>query len=304
MTLFAVLAAANVAGVTRGTGLVAVLTVAKLAPLLLVLAVALPHVHPANLVISAPAPKAFGRAMILALFAFQGMETALGISGEVKDPARNVPRGLFVAMSAVAVLYIGLQVSAQGVLGPALGRAHAPLAQTVGAVAPSLAVVVLAGASVSMLGYLASDALSAPRLLFAFARDGLLPRRIAALHPKSRAPAAAIVLHAALAAVLAISGGFTELAVLSSLTTVVVYAIGCAAAVRLQRRDVALAGPPLVVRGLIVAAALGVLSMVWIAINAAPAEALGCVAAVLIAAGWYMLARRVGRATPLPRTSA
>ncbi len=288
--LFALLTLVNIAGVKPGMRLVWGLTLAKLTPLALLLVVAAPHVHLANLAFGAPSPKALGRAMILALFAFQGMETALGVSGEVKDPARNVPRGLLAAMGSVAVLYIAVQASAQGVLGPALSHAHAPLVETVRSVAPSLAGVIVLGATISMLGYLASDTLSAPRVLFAFARDGFLPRSVANLHARTRAPYVAITLHAAIAFGLAVSGSFVELAILSSLATVLVYIVGCAAAVLLQRRATALAGPPLSVRGLELAAGIGVLSMAWIVIHAAAAEALGCAAAVGIAVIWYALA--------------
>ena len=289
--LFAGLAAINVAGVSPGTRLVGALTVAKLAPLALLLVVGLTHVHPANLALSPPSAGAFGRAMILALFAFQGMETALGVSGEVKTPARNVPLGLLGSMAAVACLYVGIQLAAQGVLGPALAHTHAPLVQAVAVVAPSLAGVMVAGATVSMLGYLASDALSAPRLLFSFARAGLAPQALGRLTTRSRAPALAIILHAGLAALLAMSGGFTELAVLSALTTLVVYVVGCAAAWRLQARDVALEGPPLRVQAIALVAGVGIASMFWIAAHATLNEALGCAACVVLAAAWYGLAR-------------
>ena len=285
--IFAALASVNIAGVTPGTRLVGVLTIVKLVPLLLLLVVAAPHLHAANLAFHPPSPRALGRAMILALFAFQGMETALSVSGEVKHPARNVPRGLLAAMAAVAVLYIALQASAQGVLGPALAHSHAPLADTMGMVAPPLVGVILLGAALSMLGYLASDTLSAPRVLFAFARDGFLPKGVAALHPRSHAPHVAILLHAVLAFALAISGSFVELAILSSLATVIVYIVGCAAAVRLQQRATISAGAPLRVHGLTAAAAVGTLSMMWIAIHATPAEAFGCVGAIAISVGWY-----------------
>ncbi len=164
--------------------------------------------------------------------------------------------------------------------------------------APSLAWVIVVGATISMLGYLASDTLSAPRVLFAFARDGFLPRRVGALHARTHAPYVAILLHAAVAFGLAVSGSFVELAILSSLATVLVYIVRCAAAVRLQRRATAQAGAPLRVRGLELAAGIGVLSMAWIAIHAAAAEALGCIAAVGIAVVWYALAseRRRSRA--------
>ncbi len=304
LALFATLSAINVAGLKPGTWLVGALTVAKIAPLLFLLVIAAPHLHPANLAFGAPSPRALGRAMILALFAFQGMETALGVSGEVKDPSRNVPRGLLAAMGSVAMLYIAVQASAQGVLGPALAHAHAPLAETVRAVSPPLAGVMVIGATISMLGYLASDTLSAPRVLFAFAQDGFLPGRIAALHPRSRAPYVAILLHAGVALALAVSGSFVELAVLSSLAVVLVYIAGCAAAVRLQHRSTALAGPPLRVRGLTLAAGVGVLAMAWIAVHAALAEALGCAAAVAMAVVWYAVARTRRRPARAPAESS
>ena len=219
------------------------------------------------------------------------METALGVSGEVRSPARNVPLGLLGAMAAVACLYVGVQLTAQGVLGPALANARAPLVETVAAVAPPLAGVMVAGATVSMLGYLASDALSAPRMLFTFARHGLAPRRLGQLASGTQAPAAAIVVHAGTAAVLAVSGGFTELAILSSLTTLIVYALGCTAALRLQARNVARAGPPLRIIGIPIAAVAGILSMGFIAAHAKWTEALGCAVSVAAAAVWYVLVR-------------
>ena len=132
LALFAALAGVNMGGVAPGSGLVSLLTVVKLAPLALLLAVAGPHVHVANLAFHTPPARAFGRAMILALFAFQGMETALGVSGEVREPSRNVPLGLLAAMGGVAILYVAVQTTTQGVLGAALGHAHAPLAEAVG----------------------------------------------------------------------------------------------------------------------------------------------------------------------------
>lgn len=291
LTLFAGLAAVNVAGVSPGARLVVGLTLAKLAPLVLLLAFGAQHVRASNLAFQLPPADALGRAMILGLFAFQGMETALGVSGEVRDPARNVPRGLLFAMGSVAILYAAIQVVAQGVLGASLASARAPLVETAAVVGPWLSLLVLAGASVSMLGYLAGDTLGAPRLIYSFARSGLAPRALGATHPRSRAPHRAIWLHVALGAVLAITGGFTELATLSSLATVVVYAIACAAAVRLQRRGVALAGPPLVIRGLSAAAVVGVVAMGWIAAHAAPAEALGLIGGVAVVLAWYAIAR-------------
>ena len=295
LLIFGALAAVNCAGVTRGSSLVGVMTVVKLAPLLLLIAVAAPHLHLAYLVPSRPPGAGFGRAMILTLFAFQGMETAVGVSGEVKRPARNVPLGLLLAMSAVGVLYIGVQVAAQGVLGPALAGQAAPLTAAVGAVAPGLAWALALGGGLSMFGYLASDALSTPRLLFAFARDRLAPAGLGAVWRRTHAPYTAILIHLGLAFALAASGGFTELVVLSSLVVTIVYLIACAAAVALQYKGVELAGPPLRVPGIWIAAIIGFAGMAYLLANAKPVEIAGGVGAAVAVAAWYAAARVLSR---------
>ena len=289
----------NVLGVAPGTRLVGALTFAKLVPLAVLLGVGCFHIHPANLALSVPAPSAFGRAMLLAAFSFQGMEGALAVSGEVRRPARNIPLGLLSAMGAIAILYVAIQVVAQGVLGAGLGRSAAPLADALAGVSPLLAALLLVGATVSMMGYLAGDTLSAPRVLFAFGRDGFLPAWVAALHPRTQAPYVSILLHVGLGALLAISGSFAELAVLSALATVGVYIVSCVAAVVLQRRGLARSGPPLSSPMLPVAAAVGVIGMIWIGAHASGREALGCVATLGVSTIWYFAATRLRRATPV-----
>lgn len=304
--VLAALAAVNLRGAAPGARVVEGLTVIKLLPLgaLLVAggAFALSHAAPSPL----PAGGArFGRAMLLALFAFQGMETALGVSGEVRDPARAVPRGLLGAMAAVAVLYIALQLMTQRLLGAALPASAAPLADAAARVWAPLGAVLAAGTAASFLGYLAGDVLSAPRTLYVFGRMGVLPSVYARLSPVSRAPTLAILTHVLVAALLALTGGFVELATLASLASVGVYLVGCAAAVVLQRRGVAQAGAPFAVPGLWIAALAGSAGMLWLVANARLSEILGLAATLL--AGGLLYGVRTGarraaaaaRATPI-----
>jgi len=86
-----------------------------------------------------------------------------------------------------------------------------------------------------MVGWVGSDILDSPRMLFAFARDGLLPRVLGQLHLQSQAPRMAIACYAALAMGLALTGTFAELAVLSTLNSAALYIAGCAAAWQLRR---------------------------------------------------------------------
>ncbi|MBE7217630.1 MAG: APC family permease [Caulobacteraceae bacterium] len=296
--VLAMLMAVNLRGARPGTRLVEGLTVLKLLPLGLLLAAGAWAV----LALPAPAPMPpgearFGRAMLLALFAFQGMETALGVSGEVRDPARAVPRGLLGAMACVAALYIVLQLVVQRLLGAALPASVAPLADAAARVWAPLGLVLAAGTAASLLGYLAGDVLSAPRTLYVFGRMGVLPKTFGLAGEVSGAPVAAILAHTAVVAVLALAGlafhaGFAELTTLASLANVPVYIAGCAAAVVLQRRRLAQAGPPLTVPGLWIAALLGTAGMVWLAANAHLIEVVGL--ALFLGAGALLYAGRAG----------
>lgn len=234
----------NLAGARAASRLIAAATTIKLLPLLLFVGVGLLFLDPARLHAgAAPDVAGVGRAVLLSLFAFQGMETALGVSGEVSNPARTLPRALISAMAFVTVAYVAIQLVAQGLLGAGLGASKAPLADGMALVDPRLGVLLLIGTAVSLAAWLGSDILGAPRMLFAFARDGFLPKalgRVSARH----VPANAILLHALIAITLAVTGTFEELVVLSSLAGCALYIGGCAAAWRLRQRDVQLAGPP------------------------------------------------------------
>jgi amino acid transporter len=203
-----------------------------------------------------------GRALILALFALSGMEGAVSASGEVTNPSRTIPRAIATALLLVTALYVAVQVVAQGILGADLARSSAPLADAMSRVHPGLRALLLAGAAVSMAGWLTSDILSTPRVLFAFSRDGLMPRALGRLHPRTHTPYVAIACYATMAALLALTGTFAELAVLSQLAVAPLYIAACAAAWRLWRRGLALAGPPLALRWLPLAATVGIVSMV------------------------------------------
>jgi amino acid transporter len=146
-----------------------------------------------------------------------------------------------------------------------------------------------------MFGYIAGDILGSPRLLFAFARDGLLPRSLGRVHPRSHTPHIAILSYAALASGLALTGTFAELAVLSALSTAALYVIGCAAAWRLKRRGVALAGEALNFRWLGLATVIGMSSMLIVIALAARTEIIGLGVLVAASATIYLLQTRTAR---------
>lgn len=230
----------NVRGVTLGARLNTIATVAKLLPLLLVAVGGLLAVQAEHLMVPAwPAARDVARTSLLLVFAFAGVETALVPSGEVRDVGRTVPRAIALAMVGITLLYLALQGAAQGVLGPALPGSATPLADTADLALGGWArTLLLAGAAVSMFGYLGGMTLSVPRVVFAMATDGFLPRPLAAVHATFRTPHVAIVVQTVLTLALALSGSFERLAILANAFALALY-FGCAvAAWRLRMRGV------------------------------------------------------------------
>jgi amino acid transporter len=240
--------------------------------------------------------QSLGRALILGVFAFAGMETSLCASGEVRQPNRTIPRALAIALLSTTILYVAIQVVAQGILGSSLATSSAPLADAMAPVHPALRALMLVGTALSMFGYIVSDILGSPRQLFAFARDGLLPRALARLHPRSHAPHIAILSYATLAIALALTGTFAELAVLSALAIAALYIAGCAAAWVLARRGVALAGTPLEFRFLGAATVIGISSMLALIALGSRHEIIGLVTLIGLSAVVYLVQTRVALA--------
>ena len=236
---FALLSAVNVLGVREGTRLNAVATAAKLLPLLLLIVAGVFRIRPAHLALTEPVGAGtVARASILLIFAFSGVESALVPSGEIQDVRRTVPRALLVAMLVITGFYLALQIVAQGVLGPELEGATTPLAAAATRVfGPWGGTLLLTGAVVSMFGYVSGMTLAVPRALYAFARDGFLPRALARIHPRFRTPHLAIATQSALVCLLAVTSGFERLAILANLVTLLLYAGCCLAAWELARRD-------------------------------------------------------------------
>jgi amino acid transporter len=230
--------------------------------------------------------------LILTLFAFEGMETALGASGEVRDPNRTLPRALFLAMLFVLALYLGVQLTAQHLLGGGLAHSAAPLAEAAGRVSGAARMVMLVGGGLSMLAWMASDVLGTSRMLFAMGRDGRLPGWLGDLHATSRVPAKAVVAYVVAAFLLAVTGSFLELVVLSSLATVAIYCLACGAAVVLRRRGVALAGVPRRSPGLLVAAGVGLVGMVGMIVAARWQEVAGLAAVIVGSLGIFWVTER------------
>lgn len=237
---FGFLAVVNVLGVRHGNRLSAVTTVAKLLPLLFFVVAGAFAIEPSNLAIAeAPSASTVTRTSIVLLFAFTGVEYAIVPGGELRDPSRTVPRGILIGLGGVTVLYLGIQLVAQGILGPALATSATALPDAAGAAfGPAGRTLLLVGVVVSTFGYLTGMALASPRTLFAFARDGYLPRALGSVHPRFHTPWVAVLVQLAVVLALSLWSDFGPLALISNVAALLAY-FGCAVgAWELRRRGV------------------------------------------------------------------
>jgi len=274
------LAFLNVRGAKPGVRTVELFSLGKLIPLVALAAVGLFMMHPANLVLPALPPVAdLGRACLMLMFAFLGFENALNPSGEVKDSHRTVPRAVLLALALVTVLYLTIQMVAQGVLGPQLANeTAAPLAAVAGIVfGPTGSTIILIGTLVSTFGYLSGDALTSPRALFALAEDGVLPPWLSRVHPRFRSPWLAIMTHSALAFTLASTGTFQKLIVIANVAVLLMYGMVCAGVLQLRAKNVRAGGEPFLLPGgrIIPLLAVGVLAVLLSGATAVEWEATG-----------------------------
>ncbi len=294
LAVFGFFAAVNIRGVRQGARLIEVATVAKLLPLAVFVLCGLFFMSSPNLAWPGmPKIADLGRMSILLVFAFSGVESALAPSGEVKDPSRTVPRAVGLAMVGITLLYVSVQLVAQGILGPDLARhPDAPLAAAAErAFGPAGGLLLLVGASISMFGYLSGMMLAMPRTLFAFARDGYLPRALAHVNPKTHVPTAAIIAHAVAVSALAVSGTFESLAILSNISALLLYLLCSAAAFELRRRDVREAGEPFRIPGGAAVPVLSIIVILFLLSNATMVEMRSIGIALAIAIALYFFRR-------------
>lgn len=260
------LAALNVAGVRGASRFNAVMTVAKLLPLILLIVVGAAVMKSENLAWHAtPGTSDVARASAVLIFAFLGVETALVPSGEVRDSSRTVPRAIFIAMVGVTLLYLAVQIVTQGMLGPALVGQKTPLAEAAAvALGASGRTLILVGSTVSMFGYVSGMTMAVPRMLFAFARDGFLPAPLARVHAKFRTPYVAIVIQTVIVIGLAVSGSFEKLAIIANGSVLLVYAASCLAVIELRRKKVQESGTPFRVPFAALVPVLALAIIVWL----------------------------------------
>jgi amino acid transporter len=237
---------------------------------------------------------AWGQALVLMMFGLIGMDSTVVNGQEMRNPRRDVPFGLGVGMLIVVVLYAAILLVCAATV-PQLAQSARPLFD--GAVAmlgKPAGVVVVCGAVISMSGTLFTILLIGPRLIFALAEGGQLPRTLAGIHPRFATPGHAVLLHTAIAWLLAVVSSFLGALTASTLTRLMLYALTAASLIILRRRHLSEQPNPLTLpAGGAIAVAATLLCM-WLMLQADSAAwwaAFGCIA---VGAVTFFLARRSG----------
>jgi amino acid transporter len=226
----------NVVGARVAMGSLGVLTALKLLPLIAVAAVGLSRLDSGVVASAASPPGAddLGAGVLLVIYAYVGFESGLVPAGEAREPRRDLPRALLAALAVAAILYVLVQVAAQRLL-PDLAASERPLVEVGRALlGPAGAAVVVLAIVFSVGGNLLGSMFSTSRITYRLALDGQLPSVFARVHRVHRTPWFSVAVYGAAAFVLASTGSFLWLAVLSVLTRLLIYMTCIAAMPRIR----------------------------------------------------------------------
>jgi amino acid transporter len=226
----------NVIGVKAGVRTMAVITIFKITPMLLLIVLGLQHLtgetlFPADL----PTIDDLGGTTLLLIYAFVGFESATIMSGETKNPKKTLPRALVMTPIVVGILYFLIVLVYIAVL-PDPGAPGTTLIdvgrELMGA---NGALLITLAAFFSIGGNLSSIMLAVPRLPYAMAEKRLLPHWFGHIHEKHATPSNSVLMLGGLGLVFALSGSFAWLAAASSLTRLISYVL-CIGALPIIRR--------------------------------------------------------------------
>ncbi|KUG09939.1 APC family permease [Solirubrum puertoriconensis] len=294
--LIGTLTAINLIGVHTASLVNNLFTVSKLLVLLLFTGVGLFFVDfDAYSFATPPTYANFSMAAMLLIFTFSGFDVAAIPSGEVKDPQRTIPFGLFTAIATVALLFWLVQAVCIGTL-PGLAASERPLADASQRfLGPAGGAFIAVAALLTALGTLNALMLTGPRLLFALAEQKQVPAWLGATHPRFRTPHVALLISAVLKLVLAITGTFIYALTLSTIIRLFYFGLTCAALPVLRRRQPQVPAP-FHLRGGWVVAGLSVLLCGWLLSNSKGDEARDVLIAAAVGLVLYFFSRRGSRA--------
>lgn len=238
ITVVLLLTTVNIIGVRDAAIVSNIFTIGKLLPILLFVGVGIFFITPERFSFTEqPDYSQFSSSVLVLIYAFTGFEMAVIPAGEVRDPQKNLPIALLIAMGVVTLLYILIQAVSVGTL-PELASSERPIADASRAfMGTTGAAVITAGALVSITGNLTVLILAGSRLPFAMAERRELPQIISATHKRFHTPHIAIIITSAVMLALALSGTFIYALTISTIARLLAYAATCAALPLFRRRS-------------------------------------------------------------------
>ena len=232
----AVVTGVNVRGVRHASWLVNAFTIAKLLPLAAIIAVGLFSLDREVLAAHRVADPQWTEAVLLLVFAYGGFESAVVAGSESRDPKRDTAFALVVAMTAITAIYALVQLAVVTTLSDA-AQTSAPVSATLGVtLGPAGVTFGSVAVIISVYGWLTGFGLMTPRILFAMAQRGELPRVLARVHPVTRIPDAAIILNSVLALACGLASSFGQLATFSAISRLGILGLTCASLIALRRK--------------------------------------------------------------------
>jgi len=276
----------NVVGMRASVRTLGTMTVIKLAPLVLLIAVGLLTRDPA-VGFSLPEFTAFESVVLLTFYAYMAFENGNFPAGELRDPRRTIPLALMTTLAAVALFYM-LVIWAYLAIAPDAGGGESALAAAAGEIAGQTGMVVISiAAAFSVAANTLNGGIVVPRMTYGMAEQGTLPAFFAHVSPRFRTPDVSILFYGGVAMLFSFWGGFAELAIASTLARLVTYLLSALALPVLERRD-----DGAIVWWHLPVALLAAVSTFWVASHASQDafEILGLI--FVVGTGLFFIARR------------
>lgn len=215
----------NFMGLNSAMRAINIFSLLKAIPILVLILLGLPHISPEGLLPNDfPVIDDFGTLVLLILYAFVGFECVLFTTEETKDPKKTLPRALITTVVAITIVYFLIQLIYVNVV--TVENNNTPLIELgrilFGEMGTSIIIIT---AICSIMGSATSILLTAPRLTFSLAEEGLLPKWFSAVHEKYNTPANSVLFLGALGLFLGITGTFIYLAMASALARIIAYIV-------------------------------------------------------------------------------
>ncbi len=288
----------NIVGVRESVKTTNILTIGKLIPLFLFIVVGVFFIQPENFVFTAtPEMDVFANAILVLIYAFVGFESAVIPAGEMKDPKKNAPFALMMAIGIIVAFYILIQVVSIGTL-PELADSERPLADAalkfVGIWGAAFIVI---GALVSILGNLNVGLLATTRLMFAMAEQRDIPQILAKLHTKFKTPYISIIITSIGIFIFTVYSNFLEALTISTVTRIIVYGMTCIALPIFRYRKNAPEAGFIAPLG-ILASIISLILLGWLMFSVKMSDLIQVAAALVVGALIYLLSNLGQKPTP------